>query len=385
MMSSPGLQITEYDGLSGLEELRGEWDALVASLPSPRVIDSWESHRAFARHLASPGSTAYLAVRAAAGPERGALRAVVPIHARIDSTMLLRVPVLGTPFADEWPHGDVIAPEDGVRSTLLPLVLEHLRATRRGRAHFVVGPLPAASLIWDGLAQIPESRVAVHPQFGADMIDCTRSFDENISALSKNFRGNLRKARNKLAKLEGVEFVAARSPAELAREFEAFLRVEASGWKGSSGTRTALSFHPEKVAYYRELVEEHGARDRCRIDTLYAEGRCIAAQLSLCAKSEYEMLKIGFDEEYARLAPGQLLFERTLQRLCEDPQVSLLNLSSAAAWHADWKAVLTPYRMAHIALNAYGRTLVPLARFRFTTARRIAETIAEKRRARHRA
>ncbi len=94
-------------------------------------------------------------------------------------------------------------------------------------------------MLWNSLSGAETVRTAIYPQAGWGVVDCSRPFDETFSALSKNFRGNLRKARNKLAKLEGVEFVSARGPEELASALEVFLDVEASGWKGASGTGTA--------------------------------------------------------------------------------------------------------------------------------------------------
>ena len=71
--------------------------------------------------------------------------------------------------------------------------------------------MPTGSVVkWHALSGAEAVRAAVYPQAGWGIVDCSCLFDETFSALSKNFRGNLRKARNKLAKLEGVEFVSAK-------------------------------------------------------------------------------------------------------------------------------------------------------------------------------
>ena len=178
-------------------------------------------------------------------------------------------------------------------------------------------PAADGSVLWDALSGAEAVRAAIYPQAGWGVVDCSRPFDETFSALSKNFRGNLRKARNKLAKLEGVEFVSARGPEELASELEVFLDVEASGWKGASGTGTAIRLNEAKVAFYRDLTASLAEDGRCWIDSLYADGRCIATELNFLACGDFEMLKIGYDEEYAHAAPGQMLFEYTL-RHCRD-------------------------------------------------------------------
>ncbi len=361
--------ITEHVGTAGLQSLSSEWRSLTDAMANVRVHHLWEAHSAYARHLAtSPDAMTYFALRDATDDS---LRAVCPLEARVDRALGVPLRVWGTPWSTEWPLGDVVAPEDDARAALLPAVLEHLRGSKHRRSMLVLGPLPESSVLWDGLAE-ESARVAAYAQSGWGSLDCSRPFDEVFSALSKNFRGNLRKARNKLALLEDVRIVIANEPAELAREFEEFLKVEASGWKGASGTGTALALHPDKVAFYRELVEVFGAQGSCWIDTLYAEGRCIASQLNFIAGTDFEMFKVGYDEDYARVAPGQMLFENTFRRCCENPTRLTLNLMSDTAWNREWGATLTPMRMARVGVTGMGRALVPAVRFRFTTARRLA-------------
>ncbi len=85
---------------------------------------------------------------------------------------------------------------------------------------------------------------------------------------------------------------------------------------------------------------------------------------------DLEMLKIGYDERYARTAPGQMLFEHTLRHCCDDPGIATLNLLSDTVWNRDWNAECVPMQMARVAVSGGGRALVPLVRFRFGAARR---------------
>ena len=108
-----------------------------------------------------------------------------------------------------------------------------------------------------------------------------------MSRVSKKFRSTLRNRHRKLDSLSHVRFVTAPSDADLAAEFETFLEVEASGWKGANGTRTAIRFRRNQPAFFRSLLSLDGAEDYCEINALYAEGRCIATELCARTGEEY--------------------------------------------------------------------------------------------------
>ena len=77
------------------------------------------------------------------------------------------------------------------------------------------------------------------------LVPTTGTGQDFEKSLHGNFRRNLRKAANRVAREHAVafEFVGgeeAQDPTYLAR----FLRVEASGWKGETGTAIARSPGP---------------------------------------------------------------------------------------------------------------------------------------------
>ncbi|MFC5419949.1 GNAT family N-acetyltransferase [Bosea eneae] len=86
---------------------------------------------------------------------------------------------------------------------------------------------------------------------------------------------------------------------------EAFLTLEAAGWKGRSGT--ALASLPRHGAYIRELIRNLAAADAARIDLLRLDGAPIAGGLLLDLAGQSHFLKIAYDEGKARLSPGRAL------------------------------------------------------------------------------
>jgi len=367
----PEWRITEHAGASGLAELEPEWRELAGSMARGRAHHSYEAAAAYATHLLDPSeSMRYLALR-----DESRLRAVCPLRRGADRVLGVPVRILSTPWGGEWPLGDAVCDEDDACAALLPAVIEYLGRAHDAPALVAVGPAEATSRLWDG-ADAAGPHVA-YDEGATNRIDCTGDFDEYHSALSKNFRNNLRKARNKLAKLADVRVVTVTEPGDVERELEVFIRLEGAGWKGSTKGGEALCLSAANVEFFRGLFVGLAASGRSEINALYADGRCIASQLCIRSGDLYEMYKIAFDAAFAPQAPGQMLFEDTLRRCFADGTLASVDLMSDTPWHHDWRPSRIPLRRAYFSTGGLaGAALLPMVRFRFGPARRLARRFA---------
>jgi CelD/BcsL family acetyltransferase involved in cellulose biosynthesis len=65
---------------------------------------------------------------------------------------------------------------------------------------------------------------------------------------------------------------------------------------------------------------------------------CLAGQFCVRSNGTMEVLKIGYDEAYASLAPGNLLLKQLMQYCAfAESQLMRLNLITGVEWHDDWK------------------------------------------------
>lgn len=180
-------------------------------------------------------------------------------------------------------------------------------------------------------------RVAL-PTRRCDYLVRPASYDKFAKTLSKNFRANLRKARNKLSRYKGegrLQCLSVRDPAQLEWAFEEFLQVEASGWKGDAGTRSAIRFSQRVREYYHSLLTGFAELDGYEVNLLRLDKRSIGAQFCLRTGDTTYLLKIGYDEAYAKYAPGNMLLEWLLKR-GNDTHTRNINLVTDTPWHADW-------------------------------------------------
>lgn len=315
-----------------MRRLESDWRRLVAETPDRRPQHAYESHAAYLSHF----SAADEGIRCLALSDGERIRAICPTTSGSVRLLGRSVACVGLLC---WKGGlllDVICPPGEAQRELLPRVVDHLHSVPSRPDWLVFDRVLEGSTLWRCLQDLDQRRVCRRDAAPTDVVSCARPYEEYFAGLSKNFRGNLRKARNKLAQLAGVHFAIADRAPELRRAFEAFVELEASGWKGEAGERSAMRFRPDQLAYHGELTGRRWEGGACEIHSLHAEGACLASVLCLVVGSEFEIARIAYDERYSRCAPGQLLVEKVLQRCCENPAIERVNLASDAAWHRDW-------------------------------------------------
>ncbi len=103
--------------------------------------------------------------------------------------------------------------------------------------------------------------------------------------------------------------------------YDAFLRLEDSGWKGQAGT--SLSQHPDEEAYVRAALDGLAQAGLAGVDLLELDGRPIAAGLVVEAGGRSLFWKTAYDEDFARHSPGALLDLAVTRRLFAEGKPAL--------------------------------------------------------------
>ena len=138
--------------------------------------------------------------------------------------------------------------------------------------------------------------------------------DDNFEAYLRRALGSSYKKRMQqfraVGKQGALTFRRSRGRGAL-EALDAFLTLEASGWKGEAGT--AIACLPADTAYIRRLAELCAADDALLIDTLLHDGRVIAMGLLVESGNRRHFLKIAYDETQSRHSPGRTLAIAMLQ------------------------------------------------------------------------
>lgn len=125
------------------------------------------------------------------------------------------------------------------------------------------------------------------------------------ATVRKKKRKELARLRNRLAELGTLTTREFSSGEDLSAWCDAFLRLEASGWKGREGS--ALGCRPATEAFFREAIAGAHAAARLQLLALELDGRPIAMLVNFLTPPGSFSFKTAFDEQFARFSPGVLL------------------------------------------------------------------------------
>lgn len=149
------------------------------------------------------------------------------------------------------------------------------------------------------------------------------------AAVRAKKRKELRRQASRLAEQGVIALRRWSADDPLAPWIDAFLDLEARGWKGRAGS--ALASHDDSEAWFRTALAGAAAAGRLDMRALDLDGRPLAMLIHfLCPPGGFSF-KTAFDEDYARFSPGVLLQQANLD-LLEDARIAWVD-SCAAPGH----------------------------------------------------
>ncbi len=213
---------------------------------------------------------------------------------------------LGTPLVDRARAPEVvkafldwIAGQNGAGGVLLPLVTEDSETAGVIRA--------VAAATGRAVRRFGDHRRAV--LVGGESFDATL-----LRAMPGKKVKELRRLRRRLEERGPVAMVHATDPRDVRDATEAFLTLEASGWKGRNGT--AFMQSPGSATFLRSVTRSLAQYGQCRVDLLTVGGQPAAAGIVLGDATMSLYWKTAFDEALASFSPGvQLTLEMSARQV----------------------------------------------------------------------
>ncbi|MCV3238549.1 GNAT family N-acetyltransferase [Mesorhizobium sp. ZC-5] len=139
------------------------------------------------------------------------------------------------------------------------------------------------------------------------------------AALRPHHLREFRRLKRRLADMGNLEHHVAREEEEVRLGVEAFLTLEAAGWKGRE--RTAMAIDRYRAAFAREAVFRMAERDLCRVHTLTLDGKVIACLIVFIEAGIAYTWKTAYDEAFAAYSPGTLLMIEVSYNHLDDPNI----------------------------------------------------------------
>ena len=140
--------------------------------------------------------------------------------------------------------------------------------------------------------------------------------------LSAKRRREIGRCRRRLAEIGALAFRCLEHSDEIERWAAEFLRLEASGWKGGSGSGTALACREAERAFFLQSFQEAARRGQLIAHGLELDGALIAMTVNYRCGDVVWAYKTAYDERYARFAPGAILEVDGAQAMLDDPTIS---------------------------------------------------------------
>ncbi len=147
------------------------------------------------------------------------------------------------------------------------------------------------------------TRACLRPEFDAETY-----FEKHVS---KSVAKTQRRLSRRLEERGAVSLTAYRDADSATTMIEHFLRLEASGWKGESGT--ALKCQTANREFFQEMVERCLSKEKLSFLTVQLDGQPIAMLCDLYSGGIGYSFKTAFDDSLREFSPGMMAELRNIE------------------------------------------------------------------------
>ncbi len=302
------------------------WNLLADETNSPMHQYGWV--KACSSAFAACGRLQLIVIGSDAG-QPGALGPLILRGKRLNRLECLGVDELYEPT--DFPHSDAASLRALVRTLVefrRPLLMRRILADS-----------PVLAALRDAFKL--RGILVTRPATGYPWIELDASWSEPERKISPSRRSSLRRAQRRAQEIGSIECeIISPKPHELQELLAESLRIEAANWKGRNGS--ALLSDPDRRRFFEQYTAIAGERGILRLCFLKVGGHRAATQIAVESGGGFWLLKVGYDEAFARCSPGNLLMLETLRYAARRGLRSYEFLGSAEPWTEMWTARVRP-------------------------------------------
>jgi len=294
----------------------------------------------------------------------GRIRGIVPLMISRERMYGLNVRRIGTLYNPHTPMFDFIVPrgEEGIYR----IFWAHLCNNSRPWDVLELCQLHEGSATFSELTELAnrDRFPAGHWSSGASpYLPISGCWDDYFKSLKKRNRGDIRRQLRRLSASGKPVLEILSSEQESGGALEEGFRIEATGWKGMAGT--AIVNQPGVRRFYTRIGERMAKMGQLRLYFLSVNGRRIAFKYCLLVRNKIFLLKTGYDSEYARYSPSNLLTSLVLQDLFKTGETEYNFLGLADPWKLKWTGRLRPHTFLYIFSKTWRGVLLNTIKFGF--------------------
>jgi len=147
----------------------------------------------------------------------------------------------------------------------------------------------------------------------------------------------LRHQMRLLKKQGDLQFQSIHNTENLEDHLSTFFTIEAAAWKGTVGA--AILHHEQQRWFYINLARRAAESGQLALHFLRLDDRVLAGLFCLCIGDTCYFLKTGYDADYRRHSPGNLILFKALEQCFADPAIHYADLGPIhpGDWKERWK------------------------------------------------
>ncbi len=332
------MRVERIETLDELAHYAERWDDLAGSLPQglPMLTHGWIATYLEQKVRAPSRWVCFIAL------DGETVAGVLP--AVLEPKRILGVPRprAFVPFDYHTDEGDVLLRpgHDGALGALLAALRSEARI-----AYLELGGVRDNSPTRTAVdAGVPGWSVAGERAVDGSSLAIDGDFETWQKSISKNLRSDMRRAENRIRKggrEPAITFLA--GPEATPDHLGPLMRLEASGWKGSSEDGTAIATDAGSVAKYEALARRFHERGILEWHSLRLGDRLAAAHMAVRLGRNLMLLRHAYDDELKRFGAGNLLLRAAIEREFRRGGGSEINLVTDYPWCRRWRMKLSGY------------------------------------------
>ncbi|WP_316368683.1 GNAT family N-acetyltransferase [Candidatus Thiodiazotropha sp. CDECU1] len=273
---------------------KNDWPTSASELQSPTYAHEWFSAciKAFRDDIA---------INFLATTKHDHVNAIAPLYA-ITKKGIIWYEIIGVSKLNE-PGGLIYADKESLIQ-LCKSIIKKGRPTHLGR-------LPAGDLSIEVFEKLAAKHGIIFkiPNTGSPFIEINSNWDDYLLKLPSRRKQDFRRARRRLSD-QGEVYVDFYYPdqTDLNRLLDKAFGIEQANWKGRNNS--AINCRPDLKRFFTIYCRYLSQTRKLVISALLLNGAMIAVQLMVQHSNRWWVLKIGYDERWAKYSPGiQLMFE----------------------------------------------------------------------------